>query len=143
MTPTCPRCAGYPWEGPCPMQWSPLWECWSCLRCSEMPIKYWVVKDGVLVEVRPQDDTLVPVLRYFSDSQRHLVCWPYTVDNLHKMAKILGIKRCWYDPNPAHPHYDVPQKDMRVIRNRTEVVSPREILKIVKGGTPEPYRGSS
>lgn len=35
-------------------------------------------------------------LTYYCDSMRHLVCVPYTVGNLHRMAQELGIKRCWF-----------------------------------------------
>jgi hypothetical protein len=38
----------------------------------------------------------VPKLTYYCDNLRHLVCVPYTIANLHRMAEDLGIKRCWY-----------------------------------------------
>lgn len=85
-------------------------------------------------------------LRYYADVQRHLVCVPYTVANLHRMADDLGIARCWFDaatlPKGAtrspHPHYDIPAKrlaailaDPRVIR-----VNARVVLGITKGRDP-------
>lgn len=36
-------------------------------------------------------------LTYYVDVMRHLVCVPYSVPNLHRMAEDLGIKRCWFD----------------------------------------------
>ena len=33
---------------------------------------------------------------YLCDSERHLVCYPYSIKNLHLMAIDLEIKRCWF-----------------------------------------------
>ncbi len=33
-------------------------------------------------------------MRYLCDTKRHLICEPYSVENLHKMAKELKIPRC-------------------------------------------------
>jgi hypothetical protein len=75
-------------------------------------------------------------MRYFSDAQRHLVCWPYSVENLHEMARSLSIHRCWFHGGRL-AHYDIPMKRMHTIGQVTEVVSPRVILGIIKGKTPE------
>lgn len=40
---------------------------------------------------------------------RHLVCVPYSVENLHAMADALGIKRCWFHADASYPHYDIPE----------------------------------
>jgi len=74
-------------------------------------------------------------LRYFSDSMRHLVCWPYSIENLHAMALDLRIHRCWFHLG-HYAHYDIPKRRVAEIAQRTEVVSPRVILAIVKGGAP-------
>lgn len=71
-------------------------------------------------------------LRYFADTQRHLVCLPYTVNNLHQMARDLGIVRSWYHPG-THPHYDIPKRRIEEILARCIVIDPRDILKICKG----------
>ena len=34
-------------------------------------------------------------LTFYVDRYRHLVCVPYSVDNLHEMARQLDIARCW------------------------------------------------
>ena len=68
-------------------------------------------------------------LLYFTDINRHLVCVPYSRDNLHKMADELGIKRCWFHKD----HYDVPKKLVVHVRDRSIFVSPRKILEIIKG----------
>ena len=64
---------------------------------------------------------------------RHLVCVPYTIENLHKMAKALGIKRCWYHASARHKHYDIPKTRIAEIQAKCTVVSPSEILAIIKG----------
>ncbi len=76
-------------------------------------------------------------MRYFVDNMRHLVCWPYSITNLHAMGEQLAIKRCWF--HRGHfAHYDVPKRDVGRIANLAEKVSPRELLEIIKGGPPPP-----
>lgn len=68
-------------------------------------------------------------MTYYSDNQRHLVCLPYSVENLHSMSETLKIKRCWFHRD----HYDIPKRRIKEIRDLTNVVSPRTILQIIKG----------
>lgn len=75
-----------------------------------------------------------PELRYFCDDERHLVCVPYSIANLHRMAADLGLKKCWYHASAKYQHYDIPKRRIAEIQARCTVVSPREILRIVKGG---------
>ncbi len=79
-----------------------------------------------------------PNLTYFADEQRHLVCRPYSVDNLHRMAADLGIKRCWFHASKRHKHYDIPKRRLKELLThpRVTVVSPRDILKIILGVDP-------
>lgn len=73
-------------------------------------------------------------MKFYSDAEwRHLVCIPYSVENLHEMARQLGIKRCWFHNSPGHAHYDIPLRRIAEIAAKTTVVSPREILAIMKG----------
>lgn len=74
-------------------------------------------------------------LRFFSDNGRHLVCYPFSVENLHAMAAELQLKRAWFHAG-RHPHYDIPKRRIKEIASRTEVVSGRTILAIAKGGPP-------
>lgn len=67
-------------------------------------------------------------LKYYCDNARHLVCLPYSVENLHRMAEDLGIKRCWFHRD----HYDIPKRRIAEITAKCEVVSGRRILEIVK-----------
>ena len=67
-------------------------------------------------------------MKYYCDNNRHLVCIPYSKNNLHKMAEELNIKRCWFHRD----HYDIPKKRIKEIQNKCEVVSSREIVKIIR-----------
>ena len=75
-------------------------------------------------------------MKYVCDNARHLICVPYSIENLHKMADELAIKRCWFH-NDNHPHYDIPKKRIAEIQEKCEIVSSRDILKIIKEATPE------
>ena len=69
-------------------------------------------------------------MKILYDEMRHLVTVPYSIENLHEAAQQLGIKRCWFDKD----HYDIPKRMMsRMSEMAAEKVSPREILKIVRG----------
>ena len=72
-------------------------------------------------------------LRFFCDGARHLVCEPYSVENLHLMAQKLRIKRCWFHSSARFPHYDIPKRRIAEITARCTLVSSRDILSIVKG----------
>lgn len=70
-------------------------------------------------------------MQYFCDNQRHLVCIPYSIENLHKMAVNLRIPLSWFHGG-SKPHYDIPKKRVEEIQRFCTVVRPREILKIIK-----------
>jgi len=67
-------------------------------------------------------------LTYFTDQKRHLVCLPYSIENLHQMAKELNIKRCWFHKN----HYDIPKSRIKEIENKCIKISSKDILNIIK-----------
>lgn len=67
-------------------------------------------------------------LTYYCDKYRHLVCIPYSIENLHIMAKNLGIKECWFHKN----HYDIPLMRIEEVQSKCNIVSSKEILKIIK-----------
>lgn len=80
-------------------------------------------------------------MTYYCDHKRHLVCVPYSIENLHQMADSLGIAREWYHGGDK-PHYDIPKKRILEVQSKCVVVSPRVILKIIKGwnvGTVEEF----
>lgn len=73
-------------------------------------------------------------MQYFCDDARHLVCVPYTVENLHRMAADLGIKRCWFHAGASYPHYDIPKRRIDEIKAKCTVVSSKQIVEIVTSG---------
>jgi Protein of unknown function (DUF4031) len=68
-------------------------------------------------------------MKYYTDGKRHLVCLPYSVDNLHKMADALKIKRCWFHKD----HYDIPKRRIEEIQSQCIMVSSKTIVDIIKG----------
>ena len=71
-------------------------------------------------------------MTFYCDEARHLICVPYSIENLHEMARQLGIKRCWYHGSAKYPHYDIPKRRVQEIQARCTVVSAREILRLIK-----------
>jgi len=70
------------------------------------------------------DNTLI----YYCDSSRHLVCIPYSIDNLHKMANELRISHLWFHNN----HYDIPKRKIKSIKKKCIVVSSKDIVRIIR-----------
>ncbi len=66
---------------------------------------------------------------YYCDNARHLVCMPYSKENLHVMAAALGIKRGWFHKD----HYDIPKMRIEEIMSACTVVSSKDIVRIIKG----------
>ena len=67
-------------------------------------------------------------MKYYCDKYRHLICKPYSIENLHKMAKDLGIKACWFHDN----HYDIPMFRIDEITKQCKVVTSKEIVRTIK-----------
>ena len=70
-------------------------------------------------------------LEFLCDNRRHLICKPYSIENLHQMAKELNIKSCWFH-NAKYPHYDIPKRRIKEITEKCNLIDPREILSIIK-----------
>ena len=70
-------------------------------------------------------------MTYYYDQMRHLICVPYSIENLHAMAVDLNIGRHWYHGG-KRPHYDIPKKRIDEIANMAEQISPRNLLTIIK-----------
>lgn len=66
---------------------------------------------------------------YVTDGKRHLVCIPYSTENLHAMAADLSIGCHWFHKN----HYDIPKKRMDEISSKCTHVSSKDIVKIIRG----------
>jgi len=75
-------------------------------------------------------------VRYLSDKARHLVCFPYSVEGLHRMARELGIGRHWFHKG-NHAHYDIPKARFGKVQARTEVVSSKVIVRVCQGSSPD------
>jgi hypothetical protein len=67
-------------------------------------------------------------LTYVTDKKRHLVCVPYSIKNLHKMAKELGILKCWFHKN----HYDIPQFLQDQVESKCTIVDTKQIVEIIR-----------
>lgn len=67
---------------------------------------------------------------YVTDGHRHLICEPYSLENLHRMAADLNIKRCWFHKD----HYDIPKRRIKEIEAKCKVVSSKEIVRIIRNG---------
>lgn len=67
-------------------------------------------------------------LTYVTDEKRHLICVPYSIENLHQMAKELDIKKCWFHKN----HYDIPKQRIDEIEKKCKIVSTKEIIEIIR-----------
>jgi hypothetical protein len=65
-------------------------------------------------------------MEYYCDDKRHLVCKPYSIENLHLMAKDLNINRCWFHKN----HYDIPLRRIEEITAKCTLVTVWEIVMI-------------
>jgi len=68
-------------------------------------------------------------MKYYCDTKRHLICIPYSIENLHRMADNLNIKRCWFHKT----HYDIPKRRIDEITNKCLVVSTIDIVRIIRG----------
>lgn len=49
------------------------------------------------------------------------------------MAEDLNIKRCWFH-NAKFAHYDIPKKRISEIKAKCEVVSPKDLLFMLRFG---------
>lgn len=77
------------------------------------------------------------ILTYFYDKNRHLVCLPYNVENLHLMARRLGISRSWFhgSKDNRHPHYDVPVSMMGHVGNSAVLLTPKGVVRLCQENT--------
>lgn len=68
-------------------------------------------------------------MKFYTDGERHLVCVPYSIKNLHAMANQLNIKRCWFHKD----HYDISKKRIVEIEKQCILVTSKDIVRIIKG----------
>lgn len=67
-------------------------------------------------------------LEYLTDGARHLVCLPYSIANLHRMARELDIKPYWFHKN----HYDIPKQRIAEVEAKCRMVSSQEIVRAIR-----------
>ena len=67
---------------------------------------------------------------YLTDGKRHLICYPYSIDNLHAMADDLNIKRCWFHKD----HYDIPKRRIKEIEDKCQFISSKVLVNIIMTG---------
>ncbi len=70
-------------------------------------------------------------MKYLCDKARHLICLPYSIENLHLMAKELNINKCWYHKG-NYPHYDIPKTRIAEISAKCEMIDSKTLLTIIK-----------
>lgn len=71
-------------------------------------------------------------LEYYCDNQGHLVCLPYTIDNLHQMANELGLDQSHFKSHPKHAHYLISDNQKDTIMPQCHLVSSKHIIYIVR-----------
>lgn len=70
---------------------------------------------------------------YLCDEKRHLICEPYSISNLHLMAKELGIKECWFHLGKnGLAHYDIPKTRIDEITAKCKVISSKELINTIR-----------
>ena len=73
-------------------------------------------------------------LTFYYDQKRHLVCIPYSVENLHRMAAMLNIPSHWFHKGiKGRSHYDIPIRRRYEICQRCVEISDHDIIKIIRG----------
>lgn len=83
----------------------------------------------ILREIQTRDGvTLYPI----RDDYRHLVCLPYSIDNLHELARCLNIGRHFYHAG-RHPHYDIPVRRREALEELLPRVSSTDLVRITQG----------
>lgn len=71
-------------------------------------------------------------IRYLCDEAGHLICTPYTTENLHVAARHLTLGPLFYKTEP-YPHYAVPWMRIEDVRAKCDAVEEAAILAIVGG----------
>lgn len=74
-------------------------------------------------------------MEIYADNYRHLICLPYTRENLHEMARLLGINAGWFHSSAGGrlAHYDIPKRRVKEILSREDVrvITTRQMLRLM------------
>jgi hypothetical protein len=65
---------------------------------------------------------------FLSDNNRHLVCYPYSIENLHKMAETLKIARSWFHTD----HYDIPTRRTEEVKSKTTHLGSKDLTRLAR-----------
>lgn len=87
-----------------------------------------LTEDYLFYPNSPHSTVLYYGLTYVCDIKRHLVCWPYSLPNLHRMARQLHIERCWFHKT----HYDIPVRRTDILLTSALVTS-KTVVKVIRG----------
>ena len=54
-----------------------------------------------------------------------------SLEELHKFAQRIGLKRCWFQESRTHPHYDLTTSSAytRALRHGAVYVTPKQLIK--------------
>jgi len=69
-------------------------------------------------------------MRFVTD-KKHLICVPYSIENLHKTAEEFKIDVCWFKKN----HYFIggyPEETIEEIAKKCKIVSQANIVEIIQ-----------
>lgn len=75
-------------------------------------------------------------LLFYTDGKRHLVCFPFSKENLFLMADELGIKHCWFHNSKTLMHFDIPKRRISEIEQKCQMISSAELISIIRGNNP-------
>lgn len=70
-------------------------------------------------------------LRYLCDENRHLICLPFSLENMKEMLFQLELKRKGLSKIPCKRFYRIPFDRLEEIMAQCEVVAAWEILEII------------
>lgn len=63
----------------------------------------------------------------------HMFTDQVSLDELHEMAALIGLKRAWFQDKPGHPHYDLTESRRNVaVDAGAQEVGSREAVRILK-----------
>jgi len=71
------------------------------------------------------------MIKYYCDTSRHLICVPYSIENLHTMSRDLNINKCFFHKG-NFPHYDIPKRRIDEISSKCTIIDSKQLLTIIK-----------
>lgn len=70
-----------------------------------------------------------PIKHLVTDGRRHLICLPYSVQNLHYMGAQLSLGKHWY--HASRGHYDIPVTRRNELEKLCLKVPPKTIARVI------------